>query len=115
MTVFRLCGNPASGFEDAITEITDFSLKFREFKGRYNSMSEMGKFAILIDEKMLARILPENKDSKKDLNATNTDILPEISNLIHDDSNYSNRPYTPPLAKLVPLNFSLALVSLSKS
>ena len=59
MKVFRLCGNPNSGFDDAITSVTDFHLKFREFKGRYNSMEKPGKFAILIDEKMLGRILPE--------------------------------------------------------
>ena len=63
MTVFRLCGNPNSGFDDAITSVTDFHLKFREFKGRYNSMEKPGKFAILIDEKMLGRILPECAES----------------------------------------------------
>ena len=60
--LFRLCGNPNSGFDDAITNITDFQLRFREFKGRFNSMGKIGKFAILIDEKMLAKIIPENKD-----------------------------------------------------
>ena len=63
ITLFRLCGNKDSGFEDAITRVTDFNLKFREFKGRYNSMEQPGKFAILIDEKMLARILPEDKNT----------------------------------------------------
>ena len=61
ITLFRLCGNPNSGFDDAITSITDFQLRFREFKGRYNSMEQPGKFAILIDEKMLAKILPEEQ------------------------------------------------------
>ena len=61
ITLFRLCGNENSGFEDAITSITEFQLKFREFKGRFDSMAPPGKFAILIDEKMLARVLPEEK------------------------------------------------------
>ena len=61
ITLFRLCGNENSGFDDAITSVTDFNLRFREFKGRYNSMENPGRFAILIDEKMLARILPEDK------------------------------------------------------
>ena len=60
--LFRLCGNKNSGYEDAITSVTEFQLRFREFKGRFNSMSQLGKFAILIDEKMLAKILPEDKD-----------------------------------------------------
>lgn len=83
MTVFRLCGNLKSGFEDAITEITDFSLKFREFKGRYDSMSEMGKFAILIDEKMLARILPESQDTKNEDLALSTKISSSIRDTLH--------------------------------
>ena len=65
VTVFRLCGNENSGFDDAITSITDFQLRFREFKGRFDSMAPPGKFAILIDEKMLARILPEEKPVEK--------------------------------------------------
>ena len=68
--------------------------------------SKMEDKIIKIDPVKNKGKLWDHKDSKKDLNATNTDILPEISNLIHDDSNYSNRPYTPPLAKLVPLNQS---------
>ena len=60
--LFRLCGNPNSGYEDAITNITEFQLHFRQFKGRFNSMGQIGKFAIIIDEKMLANIIPENKD-----------------------------------------------------
>ena len=64
--LFRLCGNLNSGFEDAITSITEFQLRFREFKGRYNSMSQTGKFAILIDEKMLAKILPEDKNTSSE-------------------------------------------------
>ena len=63
LTLFRLCGNSNSGFPDAITSVTDFQLRFSEFKGRYNSMEKPGKFAILIDEKMLARILPEDKNT----------------------------------------------------
>lgn len=63
--LFRLCGNPDSGYKDAITSVTEFQLKFREFKGRYDSMAQPGKFAILIDEKMLARILPESQKKKK--------------------------------------------------
>ena len=68
--LFRLCGNKNSGFENAITSITEFQLRFREFKGRFNSMSKNRMFAILIDEKMLAKILPEDKKlskSQKDL------------------------------------------------
>jgi phospholipid-transporting ATPase len=65
VTLFRLCGNENSGFEDAITSVTDFQLRFREFKGRYNSMEQPGKFAILIDEKMLAKILPGEKPEPK--------------------------------------------------
>ena len=48
-----------------------------------------------------------NKENNKDKNIfyiTNSD-LPNISNLIPDDNN-TNRPYTPPLSKLVPLNQS---------
>ena len=66
VTLFRLCGSENSGFEDAITSVTNFQLRFREFKGRYNSMDQPGKFAILIDEKMLARILPEDKNTGKE-------------------------------------------------
>ena len=47
----------------------------------------------------------DRKNSKKEYNETNSDF-PDISNLINDDTNNSNRPYTPPLAKLVPLNQS---------
>ena len=60
--LFRLCGNKNSGYENAITSITEFQLRFREFKGRVGSMKKIGKFAILLDEKMLAQILPEEKD-----------------------------------------------------
>ena len=95
MTVFRLCGNKNSGFDDAITELTDFHLKYREFKGRYNSMSEPGKFAILIDEKMLARILPQDKDSTEENLGFTTKVsnaisltLSKISN--KQESNHSN-------------------------
>ena len=95
MTVFRLCGNENSGFEDAITSVTDFHLKFREFKGRFNSMDKPGKFAILIDEKMLAKILPETKDSGNE----NLGLSQRISNSLRNtlnilrnqkESNHSN-------------------------
>ena len=76
--LFRLCGNQNSGFEDAITSVTEFQLRFREFKGRYNSMSQTGKFAILIDEKMLAKILPEDKNTNKE----EVGFTTKISNVI---------------------------------
>ena len=76
--IFRLCGNPNSGFDDAITSVTEFQLRFREFKGRYNSMSQTGKFAILIDEKMLARILPQDKNT----NVEEVGFTTKISNAI---------------------------------
>ena len=78
ITLFRLCGSENSGFEDAITSVTDFQLRFREFKGRYNSMEQPGKFAILIDEKMLARILPEDKNTGNE----NIGCCQKISNAI---------------------------------
>ena len=94
MTVFRLCGNPNSGFDDAITEITDFSLKFREFKGRYQSMSEPGKFAILIDEKMLARILPESKESKIENLAFSKRLSNSIRNTLNKLSDHQDSTHT---------------------
>ena len=63
--VFRLCGNPNSGFKDAITDITEFSLRYNSFKENFNSMETPGKFAILIDEIMLAHILPEDINTNK--------------------------------------------------
>ena len=78
ITLFRLCGNENSGFDDAITSVTDFQLRFREFKGRYNSMDQPGKFAILIDEKMLGRILPEDKN----INAPKDKFSKKISNVV---------------------------------
>ena len=62
--LFRLCGNPNSGYDNAITSVTEFQLKFREFRGKFNSMEKPGKFAILIDEKMLARILPQDEEKE---------------------------------------------------
>lgn len=64
-------------------------------------------------EDKIIRIDPENnkgniyeiKRNKNEINISNSDF-PDISNLIHDDNNDSNRPYTPPLSKLVPLNQS---------
>lgn len=64
MTVFRLCGHLNSGFDDAITSVTDFQLKFREFKGRFNSMEQPGKFAILIDEKNVRKNITRSKRNK---------------------------------------------------
>ena len=78
MTIFRLCGSKNSGFDDAITSIVDFSLRFREFKGRFNSMSKIGQFGILIDEKMLAKILPETKKTNEEDQPFST----RISNVI---------------------------------
>ena len=64
-------------------------------------------------EDKIIKIEPENnklnlfdkKNIKNEFNVTNSDF-PDISNLINDDTDNSNRPYTPPLAKLVPLNQS---------
>ena len=95
MKVFRLCGNQNSGFDDAITDLKEFHLQFREFKGKFNSMSQPGKFAILIDEKMLARILPgEEGENKEDLNFSKrvskalSDTLVAIRN--KEESSHSN-------------------------
>ena len=75
--LFRLCGKQNSGYDNAINNITEFQLKFREFKGRFNSLSEPGKFAIIIDEKMLGKILPQDK---KAVNINNTkNIFTKIS------------------------------------
>ena len=60
MHLFRLCGKKNSGYAHAIHSITEFQLKFREFKGRFNSLSNPGKFAIIIDEMMLRKILPQD-------------------------------------------------------
>ena len=95
MTVFRLCGNLNSGFDDAITSVTDFHLKFREFKGRYDTMAQPGKFAILIDEKMLAKILPESKDSSKENLSLGKRLSSSIKNTISilgniQESNHDN-------------------------
>ena len=46
-----------------------------------------------------------NNDSNDDLSILNSEF-PEISNLINDETNNPNRPYTPPLSKLVPVNQS---------
>ena len=94
MTVFRLCGHLNSGFDDAITSVTDFQLKFREFKGRFNSMEQPGKFAILIDEKMLGKILPEAKETRVDLSLgkrISSSIINTFNKLSnHQESNHSN-------------------------
>ena len=93
--LFRLCGNLDSGYEDAIDSVTEFQLRFREFKGRYDSMSQPGKFAILIDEKMLARILPGDPSEEEE----NLDISTRISGVFKStistlqdkqESNHSN-------------------------
>ena len=93
--LFRLCGNPDSGYKDAITSVTEFQLKFREFKGRYDSMAQPGKFAILIDEKMLARILPgEPKEEEKNIKFTTkiSDAIKESITVLRDkeESNHSD-------------------------
>ena len=68
--LFRLCGKENSGYDNAINSITEFALKFREFKGRFDSLSEPGKFAIIINEKMLCKILPQDKDKNKNKSET---------------------------------------------
>ena len=93
--LFRLCGNKNSGFDDAITSITDFQLRFREFKGRFNSMEQPGKFAILIDEKMLAKILPENKNTNIENPTFGKKISSSLKNAISklqnkEESNHDN-------------------------
>ena len=93
--LFRLCGNKNSGFEDAITSITEFQLQFREFKGRFNSMEKPGKFAILIDEKMLAQILPEDANTNKEDPNFGTKISNKFKSAISklqnkEESNHDN-------------------------
>ena len=68
--------------------------------------SKMEDKIIKIDPEYNRRHLKENINFKNEFDITNSE-LPNISNLIHDDNNdNSNRPYTPPLSKLVPLNQS---------
>ena len=69
-TKLSLCGKENSGYDNAINSITEFALKFREFKGRFDSLSEPGKFAIIINEKMLCKILPQDKDKNKNKSET---------------------------------------------
>ena len=65
-----------------------------------------------LDDKII-KIEPEtnkgnilsNNDSNDDLSILNSGF-PEISNLINDEPNDPDRPYTPPLSKLVPVNQS---------
>ena len=81
--LFRLCGKQNSGYDNAINSITEFQLKFREFKGRFNSLSEPGKFAIIIDEKMLGKILPQDKKStSSNNNSNNNNFFTKISKKI---------------------------------
>ena len=80
--LFRLCGQKNSGHDNAINSITEFALKFREFKGRFNnnnSFNEQGKFAIIIDEKMLTKILPQDKDKSFNNNNNKNNIIQTIS------------------------------------
>ena len=67
--------------------------------------SKMEDKIIKIDPDYKKGILKEIKNNKNESNISNNDF-PDLSNLINDDSNNSDRPYTPPLAKLVPLNQS---------
>ena len=89
--LFRLCGNKDSGYEDAISSVTEFQLRFREYKGRYNSMEVPGQFGILIDEKMLAQILPESSQSNEE-KKTFKDTFKDAINTMRDkqESNHSN-------------------------
>ena len=65
-----------------------------------------------LDDKII-KIEPENNkgnilsnnDSNDELSILNSGF-PEISNLINDETNNPDRPYTPPLSKLVPVNQS---------
>ena len=67
--------------------------------------SKMDDKIIKIDPEYNKRRIKEDNKNKNEFSITNTE-LPNISNLINDDTNNSNRPYTPPLSKLVPLNQS---------
>ena len=67
--------------------------------------SKLDDKIIKIDPEFNKGNLFDNKNNKKEFIITNSDF-PEISNLINDDTNNSNRPYTPPLSKLVPVNQS---------
>ena len=67
--------------------------------------SKLDDKIIKIDPEYNKVNLFDNKNNKKEFIITNSDF-PEISNLINDDTNNSNRPYTPPLSKLVPVNQS---------
>ena len=89
--LFRLCGDKNSGYEDAITSVTEFQLRFREYKGRYDSRAVPGKFGILIDEKMLAQILPETSESNVQ-KKTFKDAFKDAINTMRDkqESNHSN-------------------------
>ena len=95
MKIFRLCGDKHSGYENAITSITEFQLQFREYKGRYNSMSEPGQFGILIDEKMLAKILPQDKNTSnqpKTFGNKVSNVFKKTVDVMRDkhESNHSN-------------------------
>ena len=68
--------------------------------------SKMDDKIIKIDpEYNRGNIKEVNNNINNDFSISNTK-LPNILNLINDDTNNSNRPYTPPLSKLVPLNQS---------
>ena len=77
--LFRLCGNNDSGYNNVITSITEFQLKFREFKGKFNSMTTPNEFAIIIDEKMLWKILPKDKSKINTEEEKSKTILEKLS------------------------------------
>ena len=78
--LFRLCGNKNSGDSNVITSLTEFQLKFREFKGKFNSMSTPNEFAIIIDEKMLLKILPKDKNKNDTKEEKSKTMFEKLSN-----------------------------------
>lgn len=67
--------------------------------------SKMEDKIIRIEPEYKRGNLMEPKSNKNECIFSNSDF-PDLSNLINEDTNNSNRPYTPPLSKLVPLNQS---------
>ena len=77
--LFRLSGDSNPSDNNVITSITDFQLKFREFRGRVDSLSPPGKFAIVIDEKMLSKLLPQDKNTSIKEDKDNPNIMRRLS------------------------------------